>query len=94
MKPDYIIFTNVYAIHHKEGAFKLYVSLHNDNYYYAGLLYYVRTGIWLPGESISIDMKSEHFRDIDENAVRQKALTWLKKHIAGDFTIEAKDTIS
>jgi hypothetical protein len=94
MKQDYIIFTKVYAIHHKEGAFKLYVSLHNDNYYYAGLLYYVRTGSWLPGESLSIDMESKHFRDIDENAVRQKALNWLKNNIEGEFTIEAKETIS
>jgi len=93
MKPDYIISTKVYAIHHQEGAFKLYISLHKDDFYYAGLSYYVKTGSWAAGEVLSIDMRLQQYRGTSEEIVKRAALEWMEENIKGEYTIELERTI-
>lgn len=93
MKSDYIIFTEVYAIHHEKGAFKLYLSQHTDGYFYAGLLYYTKTGDWSTTHQIHLDIHSQHFRATSKEDAKNAALNWLKENIKGNFSIELIETI-
>jgi len=90
---EYINWTKVYSLDHKNGFFKLYVSSHTDGNYFGAVLYYTKTGNWSAGNDVRLDMKLEQFIDRSEEGVYQSCLEWVNQNLEGKYNITLLETL-
>lgn len=87
MVNNQIIWTKVYKVNHVQGAFKLYVSSHNDLVFHSGFLHYSKQGKWTNREGVTIHFELEQFTANSELDVFVQCINWITENLDGKFQI-------
>ena len=82
-----VISTETYLIKHINGSFKLFLSQHDNGYYYGGILYYLKSGSF-SNDDLILNFKLETLYEKDKNKLYLNSLEWIKNNIKGEFEIE------
>lgn len=76
-----ILTTKRYLVNTSKGQFKLFLSRHSDGTYFAGVLWYRKTGSWAKEQEVNLDFDLQNFADTSEDVVLKEATAWVKKHL-------------
>lgn len=86
-----IMETKKYLVDTNKGQFKIYVSRHSDGNFYAGVLWYEKTGSWSEGEEVQLKFDLESFVNTSEDLAFQEAENWVKNNLDPNAEISPEE---
>lgn len=97
MAHDYIEWTKVYDVHHREGNFNLYIASHKTGWFFGTILYYAKVDDKIPGQT-SMTIPTFEFRQYNipyfqtEEEIYNQATKWIDENLKGKYTISLRET--
>jgi hypothetical protein len=81
-----VVQTKEFTVDHLKGRFELFISEHDDGYFYGTLLYYEVSGNF-PAGTREMACKHQNFVGNSEEEVLVKSRAWIDRNLGKEYTL-------
>ncbi len=81
-----VVQTKQFIVHHSKGRFELFISAHDDGYFYGTLLYHETSGDFSAGTR-EMAFKHQNFVGNSEEDVLVKGKAWIDQNLGREYTL-------
>ncbi len=88
-----IRWTKEYQVTLPDRFAKVFLSEHDDDLFYGGVLYYDKSGSFT-ANTMTMHMKLRNFIAESEDEALSQCKKWIETHLGAEFTIEGPETVA
>jgi hypothetical protein len=81
-----VVQTKEFTVDHLKGRCKLFISQHDDHYFYGTLLYYETSGDFSSGTR-NMAFKHQNFAGISAEDVLAKCKVWIDRNLGTEYSL-------